>query len=57
MSVMDDFNRAKFDLAEGKYNRALFGDITIDEWVALVEGFRALADDNAEKAALYDDLD
>jgi len=56
MSVCDDFNRALFDRAEGKYNCALFGDIAIDEWVALVEGFRALAEDNAEKAAMYDDL-
>lgn len=41
MSAMDDFNRALFDRAEGKYNRALFEAITIDEWCALVEGLRA----------------
>jgi hypothetical protein len=35
---MDDFNRALFDRAKSKYNRAQFEDITIDEWCALVEG-------------------
>lgn len=45
MSVMDDFNRALFDRAEGKYKRAQFEQITTDEWCALVEGLRSKADE------------
>lgn len=56
MSVMDDFNRALFDRAEGKYKRAQFEQITTDEWCALVDGLRAEADENSEKAGMYDDL-
>jgi hypothetical protein len=54
MSVMDDFNRAKFDSGNTKYNRALFGDITIDEWVSLVEGFRAKWQRALDNAMLMD---
>jgi len=45
MSTMDDFNRALFDRAEDKYKRAQFEDITIDEWCALVEGWRSQAEE------------
>jgi hypothetical protein len=42
---LDDFNRAVFDRASGKYNRAQFEQMTTDEWVALVEGHRAQAEE------------
>jgi hypothetical protein len=54
MSVMDDFNRALFDRAKSKYNRAQFEQITTDEWCALVEGLRAQV---AELEAEVSDLE
>lgn len=41
MSVMDDFNRFAFDRAEAKYNRAQYDQMNHDDWVALVEGYKA----------------
>lgn len=58
MSAMDDFNRALFDRAEGKYKRAQFEQITTDEWCALVEGLRSEVDEArgevAELASQFD---
>jgi secreted PhoX family phosphatase len=41
MSVLDDFNRFAFERAKGKYARAQFDQMTHDDWVALVEGYKA----------------
>lgn len=43
MSVMDDFNRFAFDRAKGKYDRAQYDQMNHDDWVALVEGYKAEA--------------
>lgn len=51
MSVMDDFNRFAFDRASAKYNRAQYDQMTTDDWVALVEGYKA------EAVRLKDELD
>lgn len=63
MSVMDDFNRFAFERAKGRYVRAQYDHMTTDDWVALVEGYKAQAEgykaqveENAEKARMYDDL-
>jgi hypothetical protein len=41
MSVLDDFNRFAFERAKAKYNRAQYDQMTHDDWVALVEGYKA----------------
>jgi len=41
MSVHDDFNRFEFERARSRYNRSQFKEMTTDNWVALVEGYRA----------------
>ena len=41
MSVMDDFNRFAFERAKGRYVRAQYDQMTTDDWVALVEGYKA----------------
>lgn len=41
MSVHDDFNRFEFERARSRYNRNQFDQMTTDNWVALVEGYRA----------------
>lgn len=56
MSVLDDFNRFAFERAKSKYNRAQYDQMTHDDWVALVEGYKAQAEENADKASMYDDL-
>lgn len=43
MSVLDDFNRFAFERAKAKYNRAQYDQMTHDDWVALVEGYKAEA--------------
>ena len=40
MSVLDDFNRFAFERAKSKYNRAQYDQMTHDDWVALVEGYK-----------------
>jgi hypothetical protein len=51
MSVLDDFNRFAFERAKARYNRAQYDQMSQDDWVALVEGYKAevqqLADDLA----------
>lgn len=44
MSTLDDFNRIAFERALVKYNRCRYDDMSTDDWVALVEGYRAQAD-------------
>lgn len=56
MSAMDDFNRFAFERAKGRYTRAQYDLMTTDDWVALVEGYKSQAEENAEKASMYDDL-
>lgn len=51
MSVLDDFNRFAFDRAKAKYDRAQYDQMTHDDWVALVEGYKA------EAAQLRDERD
>ena len=41
MSVLDDFNRFAFERAKGRYVRAQYDQMTTDDWVALVEGYKA----------------
>lgn len=56
MSVMDDFNRFAFDRAQSKYNRAQYDQMTTDDWVALVEGYKADAERGEQDADLAADL-
>lgn len=56
MSVLDYFNRFAFERAKGRYVRAQYDQMTTDDWVALVEGYKAQAEENAEKASMYDGL-
>lgn len=39
-TYIDDFNRAAFERALPKFNRCQYDAMTIDDWVALVEGYR-----------------
>jgi peptidoglycan hydrolase CwlO-like protein len=56
VSVLDDFNRFAFERAKAKYNRAQYDQMTHDDWVALVEGYREDAE-NAPSQDAYDELE
>lgn len=56
MSLLDDFNRFAFERAKAKYNRCQYDQMSHDDWVALIEGYKTQAEENADKAAMYDDL-
>lgn len=55
MSTLDDFNRFEFERARSKYNRCQYADMTTDNWVALVEGYKAQAEE--ARAAASDGQD
>jgi len=58
MTTLDDFNRFAFERAKGKYNRAQFEQMTHDDWVALVEGYKARAEQlEGELAEAKEDLE
>ena len=50
-TYIDDFNRAAFERALPKFNRCQYDALTTDDWVALVEGYRAQADALEEQVA------
>ena len=56
MSVLDDFNRFAFERAKGRYVRAQYDQMTTDDWVALVEGYKADAE-NAPSAEEHEALE
>lgn len=58
MSIQDDFNRFEFDRARSKYNRNQFKEMTHDNWVALVEGYRSqLKEKDEHIQELQDEID
>lgn len=57
MSAMDDFNRFAFERARCRYNRAQYDAMSTDDWVALVEGYKADAEIGEQDAELVKDLE
>lgn len=52
MSMMDDFNRARYETARAKYRRAVtYEQLDTDDWVALTLGLLAEIESLREELA------